>query len=77
MVMFFYMYYTTELDLLQAKSKDIRVNGNMLPLKSKIIRVILAVQRTDKTSDRAEEGRYLYCVEEPYYILTLTAVMQL
>ena len=75
--MFFYMYYTTELDLLQVKSNDIRTNGNMLPLKSKIIRVILAVQRTDKTSGRTEEGRYLYCVEEPYYILTLTAVMRL
>lgn len=43
------MYYTTEIDFMQMKSKENRQNGNMLPLKSICARVILAVQRTGKS----------------------------
>lgn len=52
-------YYTIKIDLLQQKSNNDSENGNILPLKSKYNRVILAVQRTEISSyELGGEGRY-------------------
>lgn len=54
-------YYTIKIDLLQQKSNNDSENGNILPLKSKNNRVILAVQRTEISSyELGNEGRYYF-----------------